>query len=337
MQRKLVLPAARRAFTAAVVCLASFVVDGAARAQAPRPPIVLVLDPCARVDAQEVRRLVPIEMGAPLGAGAGDPRDTTRVSVGCVAGAPQVVRLEVRDPMTGRTLDRDVTLEGVSKADQARLVAIASVELVAASQGGPGRVPEAAPVVAPPREALVLTAQAAPAPPRWRALASGSLRVFAGLPRALVGGALATERELPRRLDLTADVAVEGAAQPTALGDVDALVASLGLVGSLRGARGRATWAAGVGARGGVARLAGQGEASALGVVQARTVSAPWIGPLVAARATVALGRARAFVASLGAEAGYVTSDVVGHVAGHADVGVRGVWWGATLGMGFGH
>jgi hypothetical protein len=326
MQRKLVLPAARRAFTVVVVCLASFASASVARADAPRPPIVLVLDPCARVDAQEVRRLVPIEAGAPLGAGAGDPRDTTRVSVGCVAGAPQVVRLEVRDPMTGRTLDRDVTLEGVSKADQARLVAIASVELVAASQGDPGHALEAA-----PGQALVVAAK--PAPPRWRTLASGAMRAFGGMPRALVGGDLAVERQFPRRFDLIADVAVEGAAQPTALGDVDALVASLGVVGSLRGARGRATWEAGVGARGGVARLVGQGEPTALGAVQARTVSAPWVGPLVAARATVAFGRA--FLASLGAEAGYVTSDVVGHVAGHADVGVRGAWWGATLGVGF--
>ncbi|HTA20335.1 MAG TPA: hypothetical protein VK989_13645 [Polyangia bacterium] len=330
MQRKLVLPAARRAFTAVVVVCLTAVASGA-RAQAPRPPIVLVLDPCARVDAQEVRRLVPIEMGAPLGAGAGDPRDTTRVSVGCVAGAPQVVRLEVRDPTSGRTLDRDVTLEGVSKANQARLVAIASVELVAASQGDPGHALEAAP-------ALVVAARPAPPPPeppRWRALASGSLRVFAGLPRALVGGALAVERQLPHRFDLSADVDVAGAAQPTALGDVDALVASLGVVGSLRGARGRATWEAGVGARGGVARLVGQGAPSALGVVQARTVAAPWFGPLVAARATLAFGRAGAFLASLGAEAGYVTADVVGHVVGHPDVGVRGVWWGATLGVGF--
>jgi hypothetical protein len=328
MQRKLVLPAARRAFTVAAGCLA-VLTAGAARAQAPRPPIVLVLDPCARVDAQEVRRLVPIEMGAPLGAGAGDPRDTTRVSVGCVAGAPQVVRLEVRDPMTGRTLDRDVTLEGVSKADQARLVAIASVELVAASQGDPGHALEAAP-------ALVVAARPAPPPPeppRWRALASGSLRVFAGLPRALVGGDLALERQLRRRFEVTADAAVEGAPQSTALGDVDALVASLGVVGSLRGARGRATWQAGVGARGGVARLVGQDAPSALGVVQARTVSAPWIGPLVAARATLAFGRT--FIASLGAEAGYVTSEVVGHVVGHPDVGVRGAWWGVTLGVGF--
>ncbi|HEX4403610.1 MAG TPA: hypothetical protein VH560_02200 [Polyangia bacterium] len=325
MQRKLVLPAARRAFTIVVVCFAALTA-GAARADAPRPPIVLVLDPCARVDAQEVRRLVPIEAGAPLGAG--DPRDTTRVSVGCVAGAPQVVRLEVRDPTTGRTLDRDVTLEGVSKANQARLVAIASVELVAASQGDPGHVAEAGSIVATP---LV----APPAPPRWRALASGALRVFSGMPRALVGGDLAVERQLPRRFDLVADVDLEGAAQPTALGDIDALVASVGLLGALRGARGRATWEAGVGARGGVAQLVGHGEPSALGVVQARTVSAPWLGPLVAARATLAFGRAGAILASLGAEAGYVTSAVVGQVSDHSDVGVRGVWWGATLGVGF--
>jgi hypothetical protein len=232
MQRKLVLPAARRAFTVMVVCVGPLVGGRAARAQAPHPPIVLVLDPCAGVDAQEVRRLVPIEMGAPLVPGAGDPRDTTRVSVGCVAGAPKLVRLEVRDPTTGRSLERVVTLEGVSKADQARLVAIASVELVAASQGDPGRA--SVPTALAPSPPLSLTATPGPpprpAPARWRVLASGSLRHFAGLPRVLPGGGVALERALPRRLDVAADVAVESAGQPTALGDVEAFVASLGVV-----------------------------------------------------------------------------------------------------------
>jgi len=334
MQRKLVLPAARRAFTVMVVCVGSLVGGRAARAQAPHPPIVLVLDPCAGVDAQEVRRLVPIEMGAPLVPGAGDPRDTTRVSVGCVVGAPKLVRLEVRDPTTGRSLERVVTLEGVSKADQARLVAIASVELVAASQGDPGHAAGSAsvPTAMAPSPPLSLTATPAPprpAPARWRVLASGSLRYFAGLPRVLPGGDVALERALPRRLDVAADVAVESAGQPTALGDVDAFVASLGVVATLRAARGAMTWEAGLGARGGVARLAGEGTATVL----ARTVSEPWIGPVVVARATLALGRA--FVASLGGEVGYVTSDVVGRVDGRPDLGVRGAWWNATLGVGF--
>ena len=335
MQRKLVLSVARRVLTWVVACLAALA-GGVARAQAPRPPIVLVLDPCARVDAQEVRRLVPIEMGAPLAPGAGDPRDTTRVSVGCVAGAPQVVRLEVRDPTTGRTLERVVNLEGMSKTDQARLVAIASVELVAASQGEPGHASEAASLAsaAPTREVLTLTATPKPLPPRprWRVLALGSLHHFAGLPTALLGGGVAVERALPHGLGLTADVTLEDAAQSTALGAVDARVMSFGLVGSLRVERGRFAGQAGVGARGGDARLAGEGGASPLGAVLAKTVSAPWVGPVLAARATVALGRA--VVASLGGELGYVTSDVVGHVDGQPDLAVRGLWWGASLGVG---
>jgi len=160
MQRKVVPPVARPALTPvlAVVSLCSI---GVARAEAPHPPIVLVLDPCAAVDAQQVRRLVPIEMGAPLVPAAGDPGDTTRVFVGCVIGAPQLVRLEVRDPVNGRNVDRVITLVGDSKTDQARLVAIVAVELVAASRG---ELKEAAPAPvaapAPDPSALAVTAKA---------------------------------------------------------------------------------------------------------------------------------------------------------------------------------
>jgi hypothetical protein len=330
MQRKLVSPASRRTLTAIVVCLGPL-----ARAEAPRPPIVLVLDPCASVDAQEVRRLVPIEMGAPLVPAAGD--DTTRVSVGCVAGSQRLVRLEVRDPTTGRSLERVVTLEGVSKADRARLVAIASVELVAASASGQtGDLSSTFGLAAPPSDAPVIAAAAppprAPAPPRWRLLAQGSVRHFAGLPRLLPGADVAVDRALPRGLGLAADVAVEGFAQPTDLGDVDALVASAGLVATVRGARGRLAWETGAGVRGGLARLAGEGGARAGGAVTAGTVAEPWGGPLVAGRLTLALGRT--LVASLGAELGYVTSQVVGLVDGRSGLGVRGTFWSATLGVG---
>src|SRR5882724_5940839 len=122
MLREVVPGGARRALRAALFGALSCGGAGA-RAEAPHPPIVLVLDSCAAIDAQEVRRLVPIEMGAPLAAAAGAAGGPSRVFVGCVAGSPQLVRLEVRDPITGRRIDRVVTLVGDSKTDQARLVA----------------------------------------------------------------------------------------------------------------------------------------------------------------------------------------------------------------------
>ena len=221
MQRKLASPFARLAITvvvtAAVVCAGA-----AARAQTSRPPIVLVLDPCAAVDANEVRRLVPIEMGAPLAAGAtaeaspdATPADTTHVFVGCVPGSPQLVRLEVRDPESGRHVDRVITLVGESKTDQARLVAIVAVELVAASRTELREAPPA-PVATPDAHALAVTARPAPVPEppvaRWRALALGSLRHIQGLPRVLPGGGLGyVTSAVAGHVEGHPDVAVSGA------------------------------------------------------------------------------------------------------------------------------
>jgi hypothetical protein len=335
MQRTLASPVAPRAVTVALAAGLACLGAGA-RAQTARPPIVLVLDPCAAVDADEVRRLVPIEMGAPLAPAAVDEAGTTRVFVGCVVGSPQLVRLEVRDPESGRRVDRVITLVGDSKTDQARLVAIVAVELVATSRS---ELKEPPVVVAAPRvpaaPALVVTAAPASPPPRprWRALALGSLRRFAGLPRLLSGGGLTIERAWPSGLGISADAFAEGAAAPTALGDVDAFVASAGIQGVWRLERGRFGWEAGAGARGGVARLAGHSTGGGAPGLILGQVSAPWAGPLLAARAQAAL--ARRIVLSLGGELGYVTSAVAGYVEGHPDIAVRGTWWNVLLGVGY--
>jgi hypothetical protein len=341
MQRKLASPIAR-AITAVLAAAAASAGAGAG-AQTARPPIVLVLDPCAAVDADEVRRLVPIEMGAPLAAPTGDGAatppadaaraDTTHVFVGCVPGSPQLVRLEVRDPESGRHVDRVITLVGESKTDQARLVAIVAVELVAASRT---ELREAPPATATP-DPRALAVTVTPAPPveppraRWRAFALGSLRHIQGLPRVLPGGGLGLERGFARGFALSADALAEGIGQPTALGDVDAFLASLGVLGSWRVEHGHLAGEAGVGARGGFARLAGR--ATSATTVRPGVLAAPWAGPLLAARAQASVSRR--LVLSVGGELGYVTSAVAGHVEGHPDVAVSGAWWNVVLGVGF--
>jgi hypothetical protein len=320
-------------FAVVVACLA-----GGAYADE-HPPIVLVLDPCADVDANEVRRLMPIEMGAPVssadGDGAAAAQDTTRVSVACVVDSPQLVRLEVRDPTTGKTLERVVTLVGVARSDRGRLVAISAVELVAASRSG-GREPEPPPAPKPVAPPVVVAAPPPPsppeAPPRWRVLAVGGVRGFAGLPRLLPGGGLAVQRAFAGPLSVGGDVMLEGLSQPTSLGDVDTLVGSASAAALLRAEAGRVTWETGLGLRGGFARLSGQASDAALG----GTMTARWGGPMLALRASMAAGRT--FVVSLGGELGWVTAGVAGHVVGAngqaSDVAIRGAWWGATLGVG---
>jgi hypothetical protein len=242
------------------------------------------------------------------------------------------VRLEVREPTTGRTLDRFITLLGVPRSDRARLVAISAVELVAASKSGaapepPARAPDppAAVVVAPPPPP-------APAQPRWRVAAVASMRHFGGLPRVSVGGGLALQH-LRRRFALGADLLAEGMQQPTPLGDVDSLLLSAGLTGAVRGVKGPLSGEVGAGARGGLARLAGRARAPGGVPVTSGTVSAPWFGPLATARGALTL--APGFALTLAGEVGWAAGGVQGTVTGRPDLTVQELWWGATLAVGY--
>jgi hypothetical protein len=184
----------------------------------------------------------------------------------------------------------------------------------------------------------VVTVTPPPPPPppraRWRVLGEGSLRHVAGLPHLLPGGGLALARFAPSGLGLGADVLVEGGAEPTALGDVDALLVSASLLGAWRLERGAFAWESAMGARGGVARLAGRAPTNPLASpVRLGVVSAPWAGPLLAGRASAALGHG--LCASLGGELGYIASAVAGHVQGQPDVAVSGAWWSVVLGVGY--
>jgi hypothetical protein len=326
-----------RGCVAALLVLAS----GTARAQQEHPPIVLVLDPCAGVDAQEVRRLVPIEMGAPLVSDAGDPRETTRVSLGCDPSAPHVVRLEVHNPTTGKTLARVLALGDVPRPDQSRLVAIAAVELVAASWSALGHSPEEVPPPPPPRPPApptpVVTVVVAPPPPpppapRWHVLVVGSARRFSRMPNATAGGGVAVARATPPGFGVTADAIVESGAQLTSLGTVDALLVSASVEGVARVRTGLVTWEPGVGARLGWARLTGQGGVASGAPAFAGALAGTWFGPLVALRGRLALPRR--FVVSLGAEVGDATAGLRGRVDGLDEVSVLGVWWNAMLGVG---
>lgn len=77
-------------------------------------------------------RVVRIELGSTIvtGNGAGDPSNTTRVTVTCDGGR---VRLRVDDPITGKALERSIEIADVAPAVRARILGLAIVELVAAS------------------------------------------------------------------------------------------------------------------------------------------------------------------------------------------------------------
>jgi hypothetical protein len=329
--------------SAVVACAAAFAFPRGARAQEAHPPVALDVEACADVDTPEVRRLVPIELGAALvDGGVADARETTRATVSCVENQPMQVRLEVRDPTTGKLLDRAITLAGVPKADQARLVSIAVVELVAASWGelrhDSESVPRAVGATASPatRDLALTSAQSRerePAQPRWRVFVVGSARHFAALPRLVPGGGVSVQHTTRWGFALGADVLAEGGVQPTLLGEVDSLLVSLGLLGLVRAGIGPLTLESGAGARLGYAQLVGRNSAVPSMPVRTGSVSGPWWGPTVVLRGLVT--PTRRFVVVIGGELGYATAGALGRVEGAPDIGVRGVWWSATAGAGF--
>jgi hypothetical protein len=328
---------------AAVVFAAVSVLARAARAQVAHPPVALDVEACADVDTPEVRRLVPIELGAPLvDGGVADAKETTRATITCVPNQPMQVRLEVRDPTTGKLLDRAITLEGVPRGDQARLVSIAVVELVAASWGElrheSESVPRAVGATASPstRELALTSAQSrepAPAQPRWRVFVVGSARHFAGLPRLVPGGGVSAQRTTRWGFAVGADLLAEGGVQPTALGEVDSTLVSLGLLALVRAGVGPVTLESGAGARLGYVQLVGRNSAVPSMPVRTGTVSGTWWGPTAVLRGL--LTPTKRFVLVVGGELGYATAGALGRVEGAPDLGVRGVWWSATAGAGF--
>jgi hypothetical protein len=334
MRRLLVIPFS--------VCAASTVFGSrAARAEEPRAPVALDVDLCAGVDAAEVRRLVPIELGAPLVESRGDEGAATRASVGCVANQPGLVRLAVRqpgpDPGTTKSLERLVALAQVPQADQARFVAISVVELLASAWGEPRHEPPRPPPEPPVYPVVVVAPAPAPAPepPRWRVSVVGSARRFAGFSSVAPGGGLAVERSTKGGLAVAADVLAEATTQTTGLGSIDGLLASASLVGLARVGSGRFRVEPGLGARAGLVRLTGRGAAAASPPVRAGSVRGTWGGPLVALRAAVTLPHL--LVLAVGGELGYATAGALGRIEGGPDVGVRGAWWGVLAGVGYGY
>jgi hypothetical protein len=340
---------ARRRSAIGVAVLVVATVAGAprrARGQGAHPAVTLELDRCEDAPADEVRRLVTVELGAALVQGrgqadAGDARDTTRVTIGCSPAEPEVVSVAVRDPTTGKALQRSITLAGVPRADRARLVAIAAAELVAASWSELAHPSESLPravaaTASPGARDLALASalrRERPAPQRpWHISVLGTARRVSDLRRVLLGGGIGAQRTGAHGLGVGLDVLVEGGEQQATLGDVDTLLVSAGPMAFARADFGPLAWESGLGARLGMARLAGQGSSDPAMPVRGQTVREPWGGPMLVLRGLVALPRR--FVLSLAGEAGYVVAGVVGRVDGAPDLAVRGLWWGATLGVG---
>jgi hypothetical protein len=344
-------PVARATRLAAPV-LALLLVEGGARAQPsdpPRPRIELAIAPsCAGLSPPEVRRIAAIELRSEAVDAAVHNELTTRVELSCEA---EVARIQVLDPLTGKTLARNIALGNVAATARSRLLALAVAELVSASwieletNPTPAAVPVAPAVRAEDRAAarevvrekvVGSTPAAAPGPPperqpTWRLTGELGFRWLAVDTDPLVGLGARLVMDPLRTVGLELDLLGEHSGTSYPLGAVAMDSVSLGAIVRLRHDMGRLTLHGGPGARLGFVRVSGAPGSATTAV--GNTVDGVWGAPLGAVGLDWASSRHLAL--ELAVEAGYVVLPVRGIVEGGRDVRMDGFFTGTTLGAGW--
>jgi len=326
-----------------------------ASAAAAGPPIRVVLRSCGEIRESEVERIVRAELGSEQSAPE-QPSDPTWIVVSCME---HRVLIEVGDVVSRKTLRRNFDFGKASPTSRARLIAIASSELVLASWSelalrpklrvepegaAPSREREQAARSraeqgrSPPEGDWAPTDQLpAPAPPRvwldvlpperrqFRVTALGSVRGFFSTEGALLGGGLRIAEE---RLVLTSwalDALYEtGKFWPSGREyDVDSW--SLGGMLYLYARGPSITGRVGAGLRAGLTSASAHREMTPSPSTRVLT---PWGWPLLALG--ISLGP-KPVTFELAGEAGYVAVPVGSTAQGGASL--RGIWFGAQLGL----
>jgi hypothetical protein len=328
---------------------------GASAAAEPsrRPPVELEVDPCTGVAPDVVSRILTVELGVGVTmvspGEASDPSqkpDTTQIALSCEDGT---IKMVVRDPLTGKTLERHIDLRAERSSARPRLLSLSAAELVAASWIELDHAP-------PPPAPIVEATAAAPAraegadvaraafkrqePVQWDVEALALARHFPDADLTTWGGGVAATWAYHGWLALGADIAGEtGSAaishQRVAVGSAAVRTGSVALAARLRRAWPTLALEAGVGARIALTRLRATTEETLPGVWQEHAFVGAWGGPL----AQVRVGWTPSpFVLLFGmVEAGTVTRPLVGLVAKQPEVVLDGPWASISLGIGIGN
>lgn len=305
---------------AAAIAAAAFTLVAAASEQpsVDAEPVRLEGVHCVAIERSELARLLSIELR--------NLSTPTSVAVTC---ARDTAYVRVVDDATGHVSDRTVPTDGATPVAAARFVALAVAELVRISPAS------TSPPSSPPSPP-VIHAEAVRTPPRqgtgpgWRpsevAVFAATTMTFRGL-EPLWGAGVRVSRAFD---GAAVDVSFDGA-----LGEQVSSLARLRTMHAGAAAAGWAGWGqggwrvrAGVGARGGVARVAGDPLRDGL---RPGSVTGAWGGPLVGVGASVVRAR---FSLELRAEAGYVIRPVVASIAGVEQVSLGGTWVGLQLAVG---
>ena len=281
---------------------------------------------CRHALVDDVQHLARVELN---GAGLPEGTDAPRVVLSC-SGRTVLLRAVLGNEGDSRQLDLDTTDDGL----RARVIALASAELVrdtagraarpqpAAAEGAPAPSrPSSAPHAAPPVAHPVSSNRLA---------AFGKLSNFGSSFEPLYGGGIEFSRDLGRfAFGLGPELLASQRA--TALGSVDLLAADLSLRVALRFRSRSAPGEVGLGHALGLARI--EGKAASPNADSGR-VSGTWASPFVFAQFEPRLWEPLFLLVSV--QFGVVTVPVRGQVARAADVGFAGVWGGLSLGCGLG-
>jgi hypothetical protein len=298
--------------TVIVLLLCSIPADAAPRVQ-------LDIDVCVGDARAELERVITIEAGDTLAASAA-AGDALHATVRC---DPQGLVLHVDDPLTHRSVWRRV-----GAAAEPRLIALALVELIAASSSelAPPAMPE--PLL---RETLPPNATLAPIvlpldSPRLQ-LTAGALH-FSAANQTLAGAGLRFTAPLRGSLRWLIDAQAHHAAEATMLGVLSTQLFALGAGAQLQLGEGRTRVNVGGGLRGGAVHVSGVPGGP---MVQGGSFWSRWLGPMALASVAYAVTHRLAIEAAT--EAGYVIAPVHGLAGTETAVAIDGIWMQFHVGL----
>jgi hypothetical protein len=317
-----------------------------------RFPVVIAVPRCVKAPPGDLQRIVGAELGIEIAtqldeegppqneSTAGGPRlssaeesNVTRVTITCTG---PWVRLEVLDPVSGKTLVRHLDLSNNDVSTRTRMLGLSTAELVAASWielvARPAPRPHVveAKASAAARDRAVGAAQRALAAPsfyRLEAVASAQRTGSADL--LTLGGGLGASWVHGGWQVISADLLVESGSQEVALGSIRTLLASASASFRIRQRLGWLAMEGGLGARAGLAYM--QGVAAEIAPrPSASSATFPWWGPMIQLRAEASVARRVTFV--VGLEAGRVIYAADGRAGGATGSAIDNQWVGITLG-----
>jgi hypothetical protein len=306
------------------------------------PHVQLDSGRCADVPAEELRRVLSAELGAAVSA---EPRAfSTQVQLECDV---THAKLFVHDPLSRKSLRREIELSDLEARARGRLLAIAAAELVIASWAEleVNPAPRVEPTgAAPPAQTVgevreVVTQQRSAAQARHarkprrenpnvvRALAVVSTRRFLEHEGAVWGGGARVGQDFPGYISWMADALFEAGEFANEIGRVSATTGTFGGALFLQQRWRRVTARAGGGLRAGWVRLAGKNDELTLGA----TKLVPWGWPLGVL--SMSVWPSDTLVLELNAESSYAKLPLTSG-SRLDDPALRGMWVSVQLAAG---